>query len=105
MTNGGPQAQLVLHARARSTSFAAIQGGGNAVSSGVSNLAHTVAWGGISELRDPGGVLVDDFSAFSTSNGIDYRHAYVSAVPESGTAALRAAGLLVLWRKARTCAG
>lgn len=58
-----------------------------------SDLGHTIAWGGITELRDANNQLVSNFSAFSASSGFDYRNAYVSAVPELPTPALAVLGL------------
>ena len=58
-----------------------------------SDLGHTIAWGGITELRDANNQLVSNFSAFSASSGFDYRNAYVSVVPELPTPALTVLGL------------
>ena len=58
-----------------------------------SDLGNTIAWGGITELRDANNQVVADFSAFSASSGFDYRNAYVSAVPELPTPALAVLGL------------
>ena len=58
-----------------------------------SDLGHTIAWGGITELRDASNQLVTNFSAFSASSGFDYRNAYVSVVPELPTVALTVIGL------------
>ena len=58
-----------------------------------SDLGHTIAWGGITELRDANNQSVTNFSAFSASSGFDYRNAYVSVVPELPTVALMGIGL------------
>lgn len=58
-----------------------------------SDLGNTIAWGGITELRDANNQLVTNFSAFSASSGFDYRNAYVSVVPELPTPALVVLGL------------
>ena len=58
-----------------------------------SDLGNTIAWGGITELRDANNQLVTNFSAFSASSGFDYRNAYVSVVPELPTPVLVVLGL------------
>ncbi|MDO9092562.1 MAG: hypothetical protein Q7U99_08010 [Rubrivivax sp.] len=66
------------------------------------DLGHTIAWGGITELRDASGALVTDFAAVSASSGFDYRNAYVSTVPDAPTSVLLLAGLAMLgtgWRR------
>ena len=71
-----------------------------------SDLGHTIAWGGITEVRDANNQLVSNFSAISASSGFDYRNAYVSAVPELPAPALAVLGLglmgLVSLRRRRT---
>ena len=47
-------------------------------------------------LADPNGVAVTNFSAVSAASGFDYRHAYVTAVPEPAPALLMLAGLMSL---------
>ncbi len=70
-----------------------------------SDLGNTIAWGGITELRDANNLPVTNFSAFSASSGFDYRNAYVSAVPELPTPALAVLGLglmgLLGWHRRR----
>lgn len=66
------------------------------------DLGHTIAWGGITELRDAAGQLVDGYAAVSASSGFDYRDAYVSVVPEAPSSLLLLAGLAMLgvgWRR------
>ena len=70
-----------------------------------SDLGHTIAWGGITELRDANNQSVTNFSAFSASSGFDYRNAYVSAVPELPTPALAVLGLVGLLSLHRRRAG
>lgn len=68
---------------------------------GLASLEHTVAWGGITELRDDNGVIINDFSALSTTSGFDYANAYVSSVPAPPAAWLLGSGLIVLIGAAR----
>lgn len=66
------------------------------------DMGHTIAWGGITELRDASGQIVDNYTAVSASSGYDYRNAYVGAVPEAPTSLLLLAGLAMLgtgWRR------
>ena len=67
----------------------------------MADMGHSIAWGGITELRDANGQLVADYSAVSATSGFDYRSAYVSAVPEPGTGALLLTGLAWLARRRR----
>ena len=62
----------------------------------LADMGHTLAWAGVTELRDADGALVGDYSLLSDSSGFDYRHAYVSAVPDAPQAALLAAGLALI---------
>lgn len=68
---------------------------------GVADLGNTIAWGGITELRDANGQLITDFSAISATSGFDYRNAYVSAVPIPAAVWLFGSGLLGLIGVAR----
>lgn len=72
---------------------------GRAVS--TANLGHTIAWGGITELRDAQGNLLSGYTALSTSNGYDYVKPFASAVPEPSGAALLLAGLAAVGGLAR----
>ena len=59
-------------------------------------------WGGITALRDASGQVVNDFAAVSASSGLDYRNAYVSAVPEAPASLMLLAGRAMLgagWRR------
>lgn len=82
--------------------YYASQGGSSATSSFAADMSHTMAWGGISELRDAQGNLLSDFSAVSASSGYDYRYAY--AVPEPSVSAMMGAGLLITlaWKRRQT---
>ena len=104
MPNRSWQALVSLTVAAIASGYAYDSYGGSAFATGISNLSHTVAWGGIAELRDPNGLLVTDFSAPSASNGFDYRYAYVTAVPEAPASALLALGLGTLWARRRLAA-
>lgn len=72
---------------------------GRAVS--TADLGHTIAWGGITALRDAQGQLLSGYTALSTSNGYDYVNPFVSVVPEPSGAALLLAGLAVVGTLAR----
>lgn len=101
MSNLTMQALMGVNASAFAKGYAGLPYGGNAVGGGVADLLHTVAWGGISELRDPNGVLVSNFSAPSTTTDLDYRNAYVSAVPDAPTSLLLAIGLAAIGTQRR----
>jgi hypothetical protein len=74
-----------------------LMGSSSASSDFMANLANTMGWAGITELRDANGNLVSDYSALSTDgSALDYRLSAVTAVPEPGAAALFAAGLAAL---------
>jgi len=62
--------------------------------SAVSDLSHTLAWGGIAEVRDAQGAQLADWSVASAS-GTDWSRP-MAVVPEPGAALLLAAGLGVL---------
>jgi hypothetical protein len=66
------------------------------------DLGRSITWGGITALHDASGQRVDNFAAVSATSGFDYRHAYVSAVPEVPGSLMLLAGLSVLgagWRR------
>jgi hypothetical protein len=78
--------------------------GGTVEGDGIGDLANTIAWGGISLLRDPDGVAIEDFSAVSATSGFDYRNPYghaIAAVPEPEIAPMLLAGLLTMGVLAR----
>jgi hypothetical protein len=62
---------------------------------GALDLGNTLAWGGITDLRDANGVAVTEFDATSSDTGFNYAQAYV-AVPEPGTFAILLTGMLGL---------
>lgn len=75
---------------------------------GQADLGHTIAWGGITTLRDASGATVTDYTAVSASSGFDYRNAYVGLVPEAPSSLLLLAGLAMLgtgWRRGLHRAG
>lgn len=82
-----------------SADFYASQNGNGASSADATfaaDLAHTMGWGGIDELRDAQGRLLTSFTALSAASGFDYRLSYLDAaavVPEPATTALLIAGL------------
>ena len=92
MPNQSWAANLHISAEARSNSQAELSLGSANVS-GMFNLGHTIAWGGITGLVDPLGASVANFSAVSATSGFDYRNAYGLAVPEMSPARLLLAGL------------
>lgn len=67
--------------------------GGDVLAGGQADLRHTIAWGGISNLRDESGQAISGFTAISASSGYDYVNAFPAAVPESETYAMMLAGL------------
>lgn len=81
--------------------FYASQGGTGGSSADVgyaTDLSHTIAWNGISEVRDASGALVTAFRAVSADSGYDYANGFAAPVPEPQTWALLAAGLFVVLR-------
>ena len=66
------------------------------------DLGRSITWGGITALHDASGQLVDNFAAVSATSSFDYRHAYVSVVPEVPGSVMLLAGLAMLgagWRR------
>jgi hypothetical protein len=69
------------------------------VSSFRTDLFHTIAWQGISEVRDATGQPLQGWTAVSVATGFDYAQPYIAAVPESRSGTLLLAGLALLgWR-------
>lgn len=94
--NQGPQVQLYLNASLSAGTSNYQRDHGQLLADSGADMGHTLAWAGVSELRDASGALVGNFSLLSDSSGFDYRNAYVSAVPEAPPAALLAAGLALI---------
>lgn len=67
----------------------------DASASSFVDLGNTVAWNGITSLRDASGQLVTNYSAIAADTGFDYRSA-ATAVPEPSSWLLLAAGVLML---------
>jgi hypothetical protein len=101
VTNG----QLVtvsITARARAWGVST-QGGGAGSSSmnAFSNLADTVAWGGITSLRDvdDAEIAASDYTAVSADSGYDYRFAYAPEPSQLALFAAACAGLCAVARR------
>lgn len=75
--------------------------GGDALSGGYADLGHTIAWAGISNLRDQNGLAIASYTAISPTSGYDYVTPFASAVPEPAAAALMLAGLAGLAARRR----
>lgn len=101
MPNQSWSVQVSMNAWLSASAVADIAGVGSASSDAATDFGNTIAWGGITELRDPSGQWVSNFSAISSSSGYDYRNAYVSAVPEVPSLALMAAGLAMMGLRLR----
>ena len=70
--------------------------GGDMLSGGLADLGHTIAWAGITNLRDQNGQAIANYTAISPTSGYDYVTPFASAVPEPASAALMVLGLLGL---------
>ena len=71
-------------------------GGSSANAGYATDMSHTIAWNGISAVRDADGALISSFGAFSADTGYDYAQAFAAPVPEPETWALMAAGIAAL---------
>lgn len=96
IVNQGAPLQLVLNASVRAGTSNYQRDPGQMVANSGADMGHTLAWAGVTELRDASGAQVGDFSLLSASSGFDYRNAYVSAVPDAPQVALLAAGLALI---------
>lgn len=96
MPNQSWSAKVSMSAWASAGAIADIAGIGSASADSVIDFGRTIAWDGITELRDATGALIADYSATSASSGFDYRNAYVTAVPEPNAVLLLLAGLAAL---------
>lgn len=70
--------------------------GGDMLTGAIADLAHTIAWAGITNLRDQDGRAIASFTAISPTSSYNYVNPFASAVPEPAGAALMLAGLLGL---------
>ena len=79
-------------------------GSGSSASSDASmttDFSHTLAWDGITEVKDSAGNVITGFTALSSASKFDYAKAYVSTVPEPETYAMLLAGLGLIGNIAR----
>lgn len=96
LVNQGPALQLYLNASLSAGTSNYQRDPGQMLANSGADMGHTLAWAGVTELRDASGALVGDFSMLSASSGFDYRSAYVSAVPDAPQLALMGAGLALI---------
>jgi hypothetical protein len=101
---GTNQLRLESSAYANASAGVVVYGaGGSAESSAdfTTDFSHTLAWGGITEIKDSSGTVVTGFTAVSAASNFDYAKAYVTAVPEPETYVMLLAGLGVMGGVAR----
>ena len=101
MQNNGLAVQLDMRGWASATT-SVFEPQTHVTADSFADLGHSITWGGITALRDASGQRVDNFAAVSGTSGFDYRHAYVSAVPEVPGSLMLLAGLAMLgagWRR------
>ena len=96
IVNQGPQLQIYLNASIFAGTSNYHLRAGTMKADSLSDMSNTLAWAGVTEIRDASGALVSDYSLLSPISGFDYRNAYVSQVPDAPQAALLAAGLGLL---------
>lgn len=93
MLYSGSRIVIDMSARGQSVAGAFLQGPGGASAGSSVDFGHTLGWGGVQQVRDAAGNLIDTYAMTGLGSGFDFRQAYVSAVPEPQTIALWAAGL------------
>lgn len=84
--------QIVGTANARGSAGAPGPNGSASIQAGA-DLGNTIAWAGITSLKDANGNVITDFSALGGTTGFDYRGGYVAPVPLPPTVALLATAL------------
>lgn len=90
-----------ISARVRAWGSSPQSGPGTSTMNAFADLGDTVAWGGITSVKDAGGNDLPDYTALSPETGYDYRFAYV---PEPSAAFTAAAALLSLALRRRAAA-
>lgn len=103
VANGATLA-LNINGSARAYGSAGAQGpAGNASVDAGADLGSTIAWAGITSLKDANGNAITDFSALSTTGSFDYRQGYVATVPAPPAAGLLAMAMasVAAWRARR----
>jgi hypothetical protein len=94
-----------MSAIAEAHAGALLAGPGTVGMSSTLDMSHTLAWGGVLDVRDANGDAVSTYSLVGLGSGFDFRNAHVSAVPEPASAMMTLAGVLVLLGARRRRAG
>ncbi|WP_296885294.1 PEPxxWA-CTERM sorting domain-containing protein [Thiobacillus sp.] len=89
----GHTLSISLNGETWSSVLGAASRGGDILAGGQADLRHTIAWGGITNVRDENGQAISGFTAISATSGYDYVNAFPAAVPEPETYATMLAGL------------
>lgn len=98
----GANVVFEMSASANSIAGSFLAGPGGASAGASADIGHTLAWGGVQQVRDAGGNPVDTYAMTGMGSGFDFRQAYVTAVPEAPSLMLWLAGLAtVAVRRAR----
>lgn len=100
----GSALALQIAGRAEAYGTAGAQGpAGSASVDAGADLGSTIAWAGITNLKDANGNVITDFSALSATSGFDYRQGYVAVVPLPPSVGLLATAVagLAAWRHRR----